>query len=356
MAAEHALDLRSFVQALEDAGCLTRVREPVDWKFEIGARSRSTPGPLLFENVLDYPGQSVFTNGLSDARCIALALGFDAGVSQATLVKEAKKQLAAPPAPIERDAAPGLVHYAEGKEINLFSLPVPQWSPYETARYIGTWHLNVTRDPESQRLNVGVYRMQLLSPTKATVSASEGSDLTRHMLAAEKRGEALPMAMAIGVPEAVVMAAGAACPSAMTEYELAGALQGAPVELVRSTTSSLEVPASSEIVIEGFMHPGRRVQDGPYLDYCGRPNTNPQAFLFEATRLSWRDNPIFRGSAIGNPGAEDHQLFAFLAQLDLVDFHGSRKKQKVQNVLWKGRHFRALQWVGRLGSTLKNIS
>jgi hypothetical protein len=67
----------------------------------------------------------------------------------------------------------------------------------------------------------------------------------------------------------------------------------------------------------------------------------------------YRNDPIFRGSGIGRPGAEDHQLFAFLAQLGLVDFHGSRLKQQVQNFLWKRRAFTMLQKVGRIGSELR---
>jgi UbiD family decarboxylase len=102
----------------------------------------------------------------------------------------------------------------------------------------------------------------------------------------------------------------------------------------------LEVPASSEIVIEGFIHPHRRVQDGPFFDFTGKPNTNPTAYLFEATQLMFRNGAIFRGASIGNPGAEDHELFAFLAALNLVDFSGAE--------LLKRRMFRAFQSLSKL--------
>jgi UbiD family decarboxylase len=115
----------------------------------------------------------------------------------------------------------------------------------------------------------------------------------------------------------------------------------------------LQVPARSEIVIEGLIQPRVRVQDGPYFDYTGKPNTNPNAFLFEATRLMFRNNPIFRGTAIGLPGAEDHQLFAFLAELGLVDFHGSRVKQAIQQLLLKRRFFRAFQLAGKMGVVVR---
>lgn len=111
-------------------------------------------------------------------------------------------------------------------------------------------------------------------------------------------------------------------------------------------------------MIEGVIRPGIRVKDGPYFDYTGNTNTNRQALLFEATRLMFRNDPIFRGTSIGVAGAEDHQLFAFLAQLNLVDFHGSRLKQTVQNTMLRQRRFRAFQLSGKTGvavSVLKTI-
>jgi UbiD family decarboxylase len=95
------------------------------------------------------------------------------------------------------------------------------------------------------------------------------------------------------------------------------------------------------------------VQDGPYLDYTGQPSVNANAFLFEVTQFIFRTNPIFRGTSIGMPGAEDHQLFAFLAEFNLVDFHGSRAKRLVQELLLKQRLFRAFQFVGGAGALVR---
>jgi 4-hydroxy-3-polyprenylbenzoate decarboxylase len=148
------------------------------------------------------------------------------------------------------------------------------------------------------------------------------------------------MAVAIGVSEAVIMSAAAAYPYGMDEYELAGGLLQKAVELIECQTVNLEVPANSEIVIEGLIHPGVRVQDGPYFDYTGTTNTNPAAFLFEATQIMFRNNPIFRGTSIGIPGAEDHQLLAILAELSLLDFHRSSVKKHIQDMVLKQRLLR----------------
>lgn len=346
-------DLRHFIQALAQAGRLVRVKEAIDWNFEIGRISRESSTALLFENVIGYPGHSVFTNGLRDTACIALALGLPAGTTRKALIEETRKRVSTPVKPSLVDNGPVLENITQASDVDLLQLPVPHWHASDGGRYIGTWHINVTKDPDTGCRNVGVYRMELLGARQATVSASPRSHLARHFAKAEKVGLRLPMAVAIGVSETVIMAAAAAYPAGMDEYALAGGLQREPVQLIPCQTVDLEVPAQAEIVIEGFIHPGVRVQDGPYFDYTGKPNTNPNAFMFEATRLMFRSNPIFRGTSIGAPGAEDHELFAFLAALNLVDFHGSRAKQGVQNMLLRRRLFQAFQLVGKIGAFVR---
>jgi len=342
-------DLRHFIRLLADAGHLVRIREAIDWRFEIGRIARNRRVPLLFENIKDYPGARVFTNGLYSPKTIALALGLGPFHRQGSRL-EAQRRATSPIKPKLVESGAVLENIVGDGELDLLKLPVPHWSAHDAGRYLGTWHINVSKDPETHSRNVGVYRMQLLGPKQATVSASPRSHLACHLKKAEKKGQPLPMAVAIGVSEAVLMAAAAAYPNGMDEFELAGGLQQEAVQLIRCKTVDLEVPANSEIVVEGFIYPGVRVQDGPYFDYTGNTNTNPRAFLFEATRLMFRSDPIFRGTSIGVAGAEDHELFAFLAQLNRVDFHGSRLKQAVQNALLRQRSFRAFQLSGKTGA------
>jgi UbiD family decarboxylase len=268
-------------------------------------------------------------------------------------LREARKRARASIAPVMVETGPVLENIVEAGDINFFKFPIPQWHPQDVGRYIGTWHLNITKDPETGSRNLGVYRMQVVSPNQATVSTFPKSHLALHFAKAERKGRPLEMAVAIGVGETLTMAASASCAFGTDEYGLAGALQEEAVRLIKCKTINHEVPANAEIVIEGLIQPGVRVQDGPYFDYTGKVSTNRNAFLFEATRVIFRNNPIFRGTSIGGPGAEDHQLFALLADLNLVDFHGSPLKQWVQNQFLKMRMFKPFQFAGSAGAVLR---
>ena len=161
------------------------------------------------------------------------------------------------------------------------------------------------------------------------------------------------MAVAIGVPETAVIAAGAGAAAGEDEFTMAGAFDQRPLALVKCKTVDLEVPADAEIVVEGFICNGERAEDGPYMDYSGKAETNRRAFVFEATSLWHRDRAVFRGASIGAAGAEDHQLFAVLAELGLVDFHGSRLKQRLQNFFLRERRFESFQRLGRISNPLR---
>ncbi len=332
--------LRGFIERIAKVERLVRVEESTHWRFDIGRITRDSKEPLLFENIADYPGQRVFTNGLRDIRLIGLALGMEQEASREELIAEVRRRASNPFNPKFVETGPVLGNTVEGSHLNLMALPIPHWNENDCARYLGTWHLNVTKDPETDARNVGVYRMQLLGPNQASVNTSPESHLALHLEKSEREGRALSMAVAIGVGEAIIMAATAACPYGMDEYELAGGLQQRAVELLRCPGVNLEVPANAEIVIEGFIHPHIRVQDGPYFDYTGTTNTNRGAFLFEATRLMFRNDPIFRGTSIGVAGAEDHQIFALLAELQLLDFHRSSVKKHIQDSVLKQRLLR----------------
>ena len=346
------LNLRSFIQQLDNAGQLRRISSPVDWKYELGQLTRKELTPLLFENVKDYPGQRVFTNGLIHRGTIAMALGFAASTGRKDLLREVRSRISAPVTTAHVQSGPVFENIWTGDEIDLLKLAVPHWNKSDAGRYIGTWHVNISRDPDDHSYNLGVYRMQVLSSRKATISTSPKSHLGIQFAKAEALGKPLEVAVAIGVSEAVFIAAAAGYPCGKDEYELAGALQQKPVELVECQTIGVEVPANSEIVIEGFLRPGIRVMDGPYFDYAGKATSNPRAYLFEVSRIACRNNPIFRGAVVGYPQAEDIQLFSLLSEVGLFDFHGSRLRRALQILFLKEGLFRTFQLAGRIGPAM----
>ena len=345
-------DLRSFIEQLDGSGQLRRVAQQVDWKYELGEITRAELTPLLFENVKDYPGQRVLTNGLIDAGAIATALGLPATTERKNLVRELRSRVSTPIPPKQIDSDPMFDQAVSGRDIDLLKLPVPWWNRSDAGRYIGTWHVNVSRDPDDGSYNLGVYRMQVLGPTQATISTSPKSHLGIQFAKAEARGKPLEAAVVIGASEAVFMAAAAGYPGGKDEYELAGALQQQAVQLRECHSIKLSVPANSEIVIEGFLHPGVRVLDGPYFDYAGKSTSNPRAYLFEATRLAFRGAPIFRGAIVGHPRAEDIQLFSVVSEVGLFDFHGSRLRRALQILFLKEGFFHAFQIAGQIGPAM----
>jgi 4-hydroxy-3-polyprenylbenzoate decarboxylase len=346
------MELRAFIDRLREHNLLQQIARQVDWRYEIGELTRKASTPLLFENIKDYPGNQVFTNGLIRPETIAIALGLDRKTKKKETLKELRDRIASPVRPSRVTGASFPDQVVEQDEIDLLKLPVPHWNKEDAGRYIGTWHVNVSRDPDHGAYNLGVYRMQVLGPRQATISTSSKSHLGMQFLKAEAKGQRFETAVAIGVSELLFMAAAAGYPNGSNEYELAGALEQRSVELMQCRTIDLEVPADVEILIEGFIHPGVRATDGPYFDYAGKPTANPEAFVFEATRIAHRRNPIFRGAVVGHPGAEDLQLFALLSQVGLFDFHGSRARRALQMLLLRKEMFRGFQWAGRIGPAM----
>lgn len=345
------MDMRGYVDLLSKQGLLLTVDHEVDCELELGGIARECKSPVLFEKLKGYPGWRIFTNGLREGSLIGLALGLPPGASSKDIAHELKTRKSSLISPSLVATGP-VFENVETAGLDLTKLPIPRWNPLDGGRYLGTWHINITKDPTNGSRNVGVYRMELLNPKQATVSTSSNSHLALHVAKAEKLSRPLPMAVAIGVSETTMMAAAASAPG-LDEFKLAGGLQTEPLRLAKCKTIDLEVPADSEVVIEGFLKTSERVQDGPYFDYAGTTNTNPSAFLFEATGLMYRNDPIFRGTSIGLPGAEDHQLFAALADVGLVDFHGRSAKQRLQNFLLRRRCFKAFQLIGRLENPLR---
>lgn len=344
------MDLREYIGTLNEKKLLNIIDKEVNWKYEIGEIARKLGDKaVLFNNIVDYSNYKLFTGGLASWAHYSLLLQSPCVLVKRDIVKELKSRIALSVKPFVAATSDDGYIWEEGKDVNLYRLPVPLWHPRDGGRYIGTWHINVSKDPEMNSRNVGVYRMQIKGCNYTTISASPASHLSLHVKKAEKMSKDLQLAVAIGVDEVAVIAGACASPQGVDEYSIAGAIQQKPLQLVKCKTIDLEIPSSAEIVLEGVVRSGIRMQDGPYFDYSGKANVNKNAYCFEVRAIKRKHNPIFRGMSVGVAGAEDHLLFSILSDLGLVDFHGSALRQKLQNYFLKAGMFHLFQLTGRIG-------
>ena len=251
-------DFRNYILQLENAGELKRVVEPVHWKYDVGAISRqmqkfgSGSLALLFENILDYPGHRLLTNCLGSYSRIAIALGLDRSTPFDEIVDIVEERMAQLREPVLAEDYCIRERIFRGDEVDLATFPVPWLHEQDGGRYIGTWHLNVSKDPGNGIRNIGIYRMQLLGAVTTAISISPGS----HLAAAPperaaRKGVALEMAVAIGVDETLIMAAAASQDTALTNTTLQAACPRKLSVPTKCLTVDLEVPALRKLYWRG---------------------------------------------------------------------------------------------------------
>lgn len=307
-------DLRAWIGALEGAKQLARVSSEVDWNLELGGISRSLmrrEGPaLLFENIKGYKNsrcQRLFINGLGNRQRVAMALGIPLGVSYRDIVMTIKERLRRPVAPVKVPSGPVKEVILREDEIDLYEFPVPKYNHMDGGRYINTYCGIVTMDPETKAINVGIYRGMIVGKNKIAVLLATTQHWGQNFVKYREMGREMPVAVVYGWDPTLLMVAGTPIVHlGRSEYDYCGALRECPVELVRCETSDLMVPATAEIVIEGFINPdpGTHEMEGCFGEYPGIYGglKSPKPVL-RVECITHRKNPIFRGGLVGNsPG------------------------------------------------------
>ncbi len=308
-------DLRQFIQKLEQEGEITKIDTEVDWDLEMGAISRKAidhkSGALLFNNVKGYPpSQRVMANIIGPSQpvhaILALALGLPKNTPILDLVDWFSRKSTEYIRPIIVDRAPCKENIVKGKDINLLDFPTPRIHGIDGGRYIGTWHVDVIKDPDTGWVNWGMYRHQLHDERRIgwlAMPTQHGPSIYYQKY--EARGKPMPMAMAIGTDPLTAIVAGAGIPAQTNEVDIIGAMQGEPVELVKCETIDLEVPASAEIIIEGHVAPHERFEEGPFGEFTGYSSGGrAQRPVFHAECVTFRNNPIMTMSNMGKPWDE----------------------------------------------------
>ncbi len=300
-------DLREFIAGVERLGALRRIAG-ADPRFEIGGITEVAAGSpqcpaLLFEAIKGHaPGFRVFTNATTTVARAALALGLDPALRPLEALQawmEKRKGLKALP-PVTVTDAPFLVHRAAGAEVDLGRFPAPIWHRHDGGPFIGAGSLVVMRDPDGGWINASIYRIQVHGRNRVTVQFDHGG---RHgALIARKyweRGQACPVAVVHGEDPALFIAGFEYLPDGQSEYEFAGAIKGAPIEVIAAPQTGLPVPAAAEIVFEGkLLPPGEAtLPEGPFGEFTGyyAADARPGPVM-EVTAAYHRDDPILLGS------------------------------------------------------------
>ncbi len=300
-------NFRDFVAVAEQQGLLRRVKQSVDpswepacmikWAFQ--ALSDEERFGLFFENV-EGSKFSLCTGALGATRqSYALALG----VEQEQINACWENALVNPIEPVTIDTAPCQEVVLSGDDALLSLLPVPTWTPgKDIGPYITTTVMTRTLDTDNQ--NTGVYRTRVRDDHHVVVNMNPrrgGNDQCETWWA---QGKAAPVAWVIGAEPAFQLAAVATMPAGVQEMEVAGGLMGAPLEMVKCTTSDILVPANAEIIIEGLLEPGERDTEGPFgenLGFMCEVSQKPVALI---TAITHRKNAIYYGITSQMPPSE----------------------------------------------------
>jgi 4-hydroxy-3-polyprenylbenzoate decarboxylase len=328
----HYADLRDFIAQLERMGELKRVAAEVSPRLEMTElcdRTLKAGGPaLLFERPAGHT-MPVLGNLFGTVRRVALAMG----VEDAGALREIGRLLAYlrepdPPQGL-RDAweklpilkqvlnmqprvlgsGPCREVVWEGKDVDLARLPVQTCWPGDAGPLI-TWGLTVTRGPRKARQNLGIYRQQVIGPDRLIMRwlAHRGGALDFRDHALARPGEPFPVAVAIGADPATILGAVTPVPDSLGEYQFAGLLRGSRTEVVKCLGSSLQVPATAEIVLEGALHPGETALEGPHGDHTGYYNDAEQFPVMRVERITMRRAPIYHSTYTGKPPDEPAML------------------------------------------------
>lgn len=307
-------DLREFVDRLSENGELVKVKAEVNWDREIGAITRKVLNnkgkALLFENIKGYkntPCTKVLTNIIGSRKRICLALGLKEDTPFNEITRFMKDRISKRVDPVRVKKGPVKENIIKGKDVDLFKFPVPKWHHLDGGRYINTFAGIVTMDPDTKIMNIGMYRGMVGSKNGIPVLLAASQHWGLHFAKYKAMNKPMPVACVYGWDPALFIAASIPLQHpGCSEYEITGALRGAPVELIKCETSDLYVPARAEIVVEGFISPDRKTfeMEGPFGEYPGyyggmaspKPKINVQC-------ITHRNDPIFRGALEGtSPG------------------------------------------------------
>jgi UbiD family decarboxylase len=291
---------RDFIAALEQAGELLRVPDAVDPEYEICAWCRHAAddeGPaLLFERIKGYR-MPALANLFGTRARIAMALGVEPRDMAAAIAQRLTRRIA--PVRVDAEDAPCRQVVKLGDEASLDEIPIPFWNVGDGGRYISAG-INMGAHPQWGK-NAGIYRNMYRSRNELFAQIAPDH---QQRLFYEDLGAGCPMAIVLGPDPLLYLAAGSDFPVGDYELDVAGALRGAPLRVVKAETLELEVPADAEIVIE-TEYTGEMDEEGPFNEFTGYQSERRKAPIWRVTAITTRADPIMHLAFAGKPPNEN---------------------------------------------------
>jgi 2,5-furandicarboxylate decarboxylase 1 len=306
-------DLRSFINCLESAGQLVRIKQPVDLEYELAdvaaaLERRRRPAPLF--EVVNGSKWPIFSSAVASQTRAALALGCERSKVVEVMRHALEPANGIPPVRIEEAAdAAGAADAARvawkanvvtGDEIDVRKLPIPTHAVGDGGPFI-TAGVIISKDPISGRGNLSYNRMQVKNARQFGFNVNEWRHVREFLDVQEAKDEPLEVAVAIGLDPAIMIAAGARYPD--DELRIAGAIRGEGIPVARGVTVDIDIPAEAELVIEGYLGAHERQAEGPLAEFHGYFGELWDSPVFHVTAVSWRDDPIFQTLI---PGWNEH--------------------------------------------------
>jgi UbiD family decarboxylase len=330
----HLRSLREFLDELDKIGDLQTIEAEVDWSLEVGAVIRrsydlTAPAPL-FTNLTGYQGTGFRLFGAPGALSsgehrfarIALALGLSAGASGQEIVEAlaaAREKPGIPPVVVERESAPCKENVVTGDAIDLFAFPTPLIHGNDGGRYLQTYGMNIVRTPDGSWTNWSINRMMIAGKNTLACLIPGPQHLGIIRSKWTRIGKPMPIALAIGVEPGLPFVGGMPIPEGEDESHYLGALFGEGIELVPAETVDLLVPATAEMVVEGYISLDETVMEGPFNEFPGyiATDASPKA-LFEVTAITYRHGAIQPVVAAGPPVEEDHTVIGVTSAAEIL--------------------------------------
>jgi 4-hydroxy-3-polyprenylbenzoate decarboxylase len=317
-------DLQSFLKELEACNELKKIDIPVSTELEmteIADRVSKENGPaLLFQNAkgFDYP---VIMNAMGSEKRMSMALGvnslddigseiadylnFENYLSLGGLIKSIPRLLRMIYVFPRRSWRRGACQQVIEREPDLSSLPVLKCWPQDAGRFF-TLPLVFTKEANSHRQNIGMYRMQILDKTSTAMHWHKHKDGSEIFQTYAKSGQKMPVAVALGCDPAITYAATSPLPKMLDEIMFAGWLRKARVKMVKCITNNIYVPADAEFVLEGYVDPKEElVWEGPFGDHTGYYSLADYYPRFHVTCITHKKEPVYPATVVGKPPMED---------------------------------------------------